>query len=686
MKSAETPVAPSPAVSPASATAVRSRERAVHGLRARVFIVALPLLVGICFLSVYADMVAKSVQFGVLQLAPPAVVALFFVALCNRGLTRLLKREWLSRTDVLIVYAMLLVGVMVSTRGVIEKLIPPLAHLPYFSNRDNKLNEQLTQHLPPFAVPFTPSAQNNAPVPEVIRGYFEAVSQGQSVPYAAWIAPLLAWFALIGCVIWTFACIATILRRQWMDNEQLRFPLTTLPLAIIRNEVEGQPFFSNRLMWMGFAFSVVVFGINGLAANFPDWPRMVLDLNLSSLFTERPWNATEGITLYLSLAAVGFAFFLPTDLLFSLWFFFLMTRVQDIFAVQFGAIPTGIGTHNARIWTGYQAAGAYLVLIAAQLRIGWPYFKQVWKTAFGRDKPLDDSDELMSYRTALIGLALGFGGVVLWLGIAGMNPLLAATQMGIYLFFIAIVMSRAVNEAGLLMTETSFLPTHLIRLVYPLQNLGATNLTMMGLLDIIFIRDLRGVLLSPMMDDQKMAGELKLRQRSLLLPLAIAVVVAFVVAAYFFLRFSYTMGHLSLYGYPTGNARNMFGRAAEAAAGGAPLPDSTAYGGLACGIVVATFLAWMRGQFTWFPLHPLAYAIAPTWTMFVFWFPFFIAWITKSLVLRFGGINLFRRLAPFMLGMILGEFSMAVFWALMVIWSPAPLGFKFTTAPGFPWP
>ena len=72
--------------------------------------------------------------------------------------------------------------------------------------------------------------------------------------------------------------MAALLRRQWMDNEQLRFPLTTLPLAIIRDEVEGQPFFSNRLMWAGFAFAATVFGVNGLSANFPDWPKFTLDL------------------------------------------------------------------------------------------------------------------------------------------------------------------------------------------------------------------------------------------------------------------------------------------------------------------------------------------------------------------------------------------------------------------------
>jgi hypothetical protein len=98
--------------------------------------------------------------------------------------------------------------------------------------------------------------------------------------------------------------------------------------------------------------------------------------------------------VYISLAALGFGYFLPLDLLFSLWFFFLLTRMQDVFAVQLGGLPTSIGTHSARVWTGYQAAGAYLVLVAAQARIGWPYFKQVWKTAFARrseEKPLDDS-------------------------------------------------------------------------------------------------------------------------------------------------------------------------------------------------------------------------------------------------------------------------------------------------------
>ena len=162
--------------------------------------------------------------------------------------------------------------------------------------------------------------------------------------------------------------------------------------------------------------------------------------------------------------------------------------------------------------------------------------------------------------------------------------------------------------------------------------------------------------------------------------LALAVVLAFVAAAFFFLYFHYTEGGINLYGYPRGNAENMFNTALAQIRRAQPPPDATAYGGLAVGVVVTIALVSLRATLAWFPFHPLGYALAPTWTMIVFWFPFFLAWILKSLVLRWGGMRLFRSLAPFMLALILGEFTTAVFWALMIT---PNIGWS---APSFPWP
>ena len=43
----------------------------------------------------------------------------------------------------------------------------------------------------------------------------------------------------------------------------------------------------------------------------------------------------------------------------------------------------------------------------------------------------------------------------------------------------------------------------------------------------------------------------------------------------------------------------------------------------------------------------------------------FTAWILKAIILRYGGIRLYRTLIPFFLGLILGEFSTACGWAFL---------------------
>ena len=49
----------------------------------------------------------------------------------------------------------------------------------------------------------------------------------------------------------------------------------------------------------------------------------------------------------------------------------------------------------------------------------------------------------------------------------------------------------------------------------------------------------------------------------------------------------------------------------------------------------------------------------------MFWFPCLIAWICKSVSLRYGGMSFYTKARPFFLGLVLGEFSMAVFYAVL---------------------
>jgi hypothetical protein len=99
----------------------------------------------------------------------------------------------------------------------------------------------------------------------------------------------------------------------------------------------------------------------------------------------------------------------------------------------------------------------------------------------------------------------------------------------------------------------------------------------------------------------------------------------------------------------------------------------------AVGTVVTAWLSFMRRQFVWWPLHPLAYALNCSWTVIVFWFPALVAWICKTSLGRYGGVKIYRQARPIFLGLIFGEFVMAVFWTIMS-------AIFHTRAPFFPWP
>jgi hypothetical protein len=68
-----------------------------------------------------------------------------------------------------------------------------------------------------------------------------------------------------------------------------------------------------------------------------------------------------------------------------------------------------------------------------------------------------------------------------------------------------------------------------------------------------------------------------------------------------------------------------------------------------------------------------------TGAMNAYWFSFLAAWVIKSLIPCFGGIENYRKRAPFRRGLVGGEFMNGMFWVVMNMrrgWS----------APIFPWP
>jgi hypothetical protein len=62
-------------------------------------------------------------------------------------------------------------------------------------------------------------------------------------------------------------------------------------------------------------------------------------------------------------------------------------------------------------------------------------------------------------------------------------------------------------------------------------------------------------------------------------------------------------------------------------------------------------------------LHPLGYCAGP-WLVWS-WFPFCLAWALKTVILRYGGQPAYRRLTPFFLGLVLGDYATGAAWAII---------------------
>ena len=73
----------------------------------------------------------------------------------------------------------------------------------------------------------------------------------------------------------------------------------------------------------------------------------------------------------------------------------------------------------------------------------------------------------------------------------------------------------------------------------------------------------------------------------------------------------------------------------------------------------------MRLRWIWLPFHPVAYPFGNSFTLQWLWFSFFISWLAKWLILKHGGLGMFRRLTPFFLGLILGEFVIGGGWTII---------------------
>ena len=93
-----------------------------------------------------------------------------------------------------------------------------------------------------------------------------------------------------------------------------------------------------------------------------------------------------------------------------------------------------------------------------------------------------------------------------------------------------------------------------------------------------------------------------------------------------------------------------------------PPRDNAAIGFMGGGFSLVMILSFLRRRLLWWSLHPVAYPLASSWTMNWMWFPIFISWVIKRVLLKQGGISAYRKATPLFFGLILGEYFIGGIW------------------------
>jgi len=289
------------------------------------------------------------------------VLNLLFLILINLFLLkRFFPKYAFTQSEFIAIYAMLTLAGGIAGRDMLQILIPVIGWPFWFATAENEWAQLFHRYIPRW---LTVSDK------KVLKDFYDGKSSLYKLEnLQAWLKPVLWWTAFIVALGFVMICFIVLIRRQWTRNERLSYPIIQLPMAITEDGGTSK-FFKNKLLWIGFSCAATLNIINGLHHFYPALPHFpvsYLDHNLGQHFTSKPWNAIGSLRLPLYPFAIALGFFLPLDLSFSIWFFYLFRKAQQVLGAAMGlrALPNFP-------YLNQQSSGAWIgVLLVGLLRGG----------------------------------------------------------------------------------------------------------------------------------------------------------------------------------------------------------------------------------------------------------------------------------------------------------------------------
>lgn len=638
---------PAPQIAAAKRSAVPAAVRftALRGLRA-VSVGALLVLL-LTALTLHSNL--RYGRYITASSLPIGAVFFFVLALVvNAPLGRIAPRAALSRAELAIIFSMLFISAALPQASVAETLVTLAAAPAYLPVG--------APHIGEFggSVPRWLLVQD----PEAIRRFYVGFGPaGGVLPWRVWVTPLVGWSLFVGLLLVALYCLSRAFTHRWIAEERVVFPLMELPLELLNAYQNPRPLWRNPIMYLGAALPGVMIVMGQMHTYYPwipEWSQLTT-YKVGAAFLTPPLSALSDFTISIWPMVIGIAYLINGEVAVSIWLFHLLFWAQLVvwsaLGYQWQQGASSPGTFSPLDWIHNTEFGGALVLATLLLLSVRRDVARAAAALVRRERHRD----LPVPPAAVVGFALANAGMLAWGWAAGASPLLVAVYL-LFLYAIVIALGRMVAAGGLYLVDNGYEPQSLL---VGLAGAGgvdkASQFVLTGQEALFGRADMSFLYFA--INDSKFSHDTGIENRWHLLGIVVAVLVALVSAYALILLWSYRYGASTFRAWPlTWRVPQTFERATGFLNALSRGPNGWTYGGIAVGMAIALFLVYMNRTYLWWRISPFGFVVASSWNIAnQIWSSVFLGWFAAALIRRYGGLNIYRTLRPFFLGLMLGD-------------------------------
>ena len=563
----------------------------------------------------------------------PTTVSLFFnvifymfiIIAINRLIASVSPKKALTRKELALLYPMLTVSASVNGLDMLQLIGAVIAGPNFLATPENEWKELFIKYIPQWLMVSDKSS-------------LDQYAQGDSSFFTvnninAWLTPALLWSAFTVSLILVMLGLTLALSSRWVSEEKLSYPIIQLPLQMTEPR-----FLKNRVMWIGAGIGLFMGALNGLHFFLPNIPTIGRPVDIGRYFTEKPLNAIGWLPIAVQPFAIGLGFFMPIDLSFSCWFFYLFWKFEKVLTSILGVNISGFPFINE------QTTGAYVGFALVSV---WVARKSLIKIFRFKNQV---SSEKNVHSFALITLLIGLVGITAFCLKAGMSIKAVIIFFTIY-FLISISIGRIRAELGSPVHDLHFAgPDMMMVHLMGSRNIGQQDLTIISMFW-YFNRAYRSHPMPCILEGIKLGERTEVPATKIASAIIFAAVLGIFFAFFMHLQSAYRYGAWGKM-WPAYETYGRLSSWLNTPTGG----DFTYISAYSVGALSVVAMSIIRTHFIWFPLHPVGFVVSSTWGMNPFWFSVFLSWVIKYSILKYGGLRTYRKNMPLFLGLILGEF------------------------------